>query len=285
MMKVVKIGNISVSNDNPMTLIAGPCVMENRDMALRAAEELVKITSDLNIPFIFKTSFDKANRTSFKAVRGMGMEAALKVFEEIKKTFHCLIITDVHESEQCSAISEVVDVLQIPAFLCRQTDLLITAAKTGKAIHIKKGQFLAPWDMKNVYKKVSACGNEKILLCERGACFGYNRLVSDMRALKVLKGFGYPVIFDATHSVQEPGGLGSATGGKREDVELLVRAALSIGVAGIFIETHFDPDNAPSDGPNMVPLGLMRKFLTSMKKFDELCKQTSYIDMDYHKNC
>lgn len=285
MMKTVKIGDISVSNDNPMTLIAGPCVMENRDMALRAAEELVKITSDLNIPFIFKSSFDKANRTSIHGARGMGMDAALKVFEEIKKTFHCLIITDVHESEQCSAISEVVDVLQIPAFLCRQTDLLAAAAKTGNAVHIKKGQFLAPWDMKNVCEKVSTYGNEKILLCERGACFGYNRLVSDMRALKVLKGLGYPVIFDATHSVQEPGGLGNATGGKREDVELLVRAALSIGVAGIFIETHFDPDNAPSDGPNMIPLGLMRKFLTSMKKFDELGKQISYIDMDYRKNC
>ncbi len=284
MMKTVKIGNISVSNDNPMTLIAGPCVMENRDMALRAAEELVKITLDLDIPFIFKTSFDKANRTSLHAVRGMGMDAALKVFEEIKNTFHCLTITDVHESEQCATIAEVVDVLQIPAFLCRQTDLLAAAAKTGNAIHVKKGQFLAPWDMKNVCEKISAYGNEKILLCERGACFGYNRLVSDMRALKVLKGLGYPVIFDATHSVQEPGGLGSSTGGKREDVELLVRAALSIGVAGVFMETHFDPDNAPCDGPNMIPLGLLRKLLTSMKKFDELGKQTPYIDMDYHKN-
>lgn len=284
MIKSVNIGNILISNDNPMILIAGPCVMENRDMALRAAEELVKITSDLNVPLIYKTSFDKANRTSLYAARGMGIDAALKVFEEIKNTFHCLTITDVHESEQCATIAEVVDVLQIPAFLCRQTDLLVAAAKTGNAIHIKKGQFLAPWDMKNVCEKLSAYGNEKILLCERGVCFGYNRLVSDMRALKVLKELGYPVIFDATHSVQDPGGLGSSTGGKREDVELLVRAALSIGVAGIFIETHFDPDNAPCDGPNMVPLGLVKEFLISMKKFDELGKKIAYIDMNYHKN-
>lgn len=284
MIKTVNIGNISISNDSPLALIAGPCVMESRDMAMRAAEKLVKITSRLNVPFIFKTSFDKANRTSLNAERGVGLDAALKIFKEIKNTFDCLTITDVHESGQCAAAAEAVDVLQIPALLCRQTDLLTAAAKTGRAIHIKKGQFLAPSDMKNVCQKISKLGNENILLCERGACFGYNRLVSDMRSLKIMKEFGYPVIFDATHSVQEPGGLGSSTGGRREYVEILARAAVSVGIAGLFIETHFDPDNAPCDGPNMVPLELVEKFLVSMKKFDELSKQTPYLDMNYRKN-
>lgn len=282
MMKVLNIGNIKVSNDLPLTLIAGPCVMENRDMLMKATETLVKITNDLNIPFILKSSFDKANRTSLQSARGLGLDAGLKVFEEVKKAFGCLVLTDVHESHQCATIAEVVDVLQIPAFLCRQTDLLVAAAKTGKAIHVKKGQFLAPWDMKNVCRKISDSGNDNIMLCERGACFGYNRLVSDMVSLKVMKEFGYPVIFDATHSVQEPGGLGNATGGKRENVELLARAAVSVGVAGIFIETHFDPDNAPCDGPNMIPLSLLHDFLISVKRFDELAKETPYTDMDYH---
>ena len=284
MNRTLNIGNIKVSNDLPLTLIAGPCMMENRDMLMRSTEALVKITSDLNIPFILKSSFDKANRTSIQSARGLGLDAGLKVFDEVKKTFGCLVLTDVHESHQCATIAEVVDVLQIPAFLCRQTDLLVAAAKTGKAIHVKKGQFLAPWDMKNVCKKISDSGNENIMLCERGACFGYNRLVSDMVSLKTMKEFGYPIIFDATHSVQEPGGLGNATGGKRENVELLARAAVSVGVAGIFIETHFDPDNAPCDGPNMIPLGLLRDFLISIKKFDELAKKTPYTNMDYHKN-
>ena len=284
MNRTLNIGNIKVSNDLPLTLIAGPCMMENRDMLMRSTEALVKITSDLNIPFILKSSFDKANRTSLQSARGLGLDAGLKVFDEVKKTFGCLVLTDVHESHQCATIAKVVDVLQIPAFLCRQTDLLVAAAKTGKAIHVKKGQFLAPWDMKNVCKKISDSGNENIMLCERGACFGYNRLVSDMVSLKTMKEFGYPIIFDATHSVQEPGGLGNATGGKRENVELLARAAVSVGVAGIFIETHFDPDNAPCDGPNMIPLGLLRDFLISIKKFDELAKKTPYTNMDYHKN-
>lgn len=279
MQNTVKIGNISVSNDNPMILIAGPCAMENRDMALKIAEHLKKITDELKIPYIFKASFDKANRTSLHAKRGMKLDDALKILQEINKTFGCLTLTDVHESTQCKAIAEVMDVLQIPAFLCRQTDLLIAAAETGKAINIKKGQFLAPWDMKNVYKKITEFGNNSIMLCERGTCFGYNRLISDMRSIKIMGDFGYPVIFDATHSVQEPGGLGGASGGNREYVELLARAAVAVGLAGIFLETHFDPNNSYSDGPNMIPLHAMKDFLTSIKRFDELAKNSRYTDM------
>jgi len=278
-MKVVKAGNISIANDLPFILIAGPCALESRDVAFRCAESLIKTTSELNIPFIFKSSFDKANRTSLNARRGVPMDEALKIFRELKEKFGCLIVTDVHESWQCKEVADVVDVLQIPAFLCRQTDLLIAAAKTGKVVEIKKGQFLAPWDMENVYKKVTLSGNENVLLCERGACFGYNRLVSDMRSLQIMKNFGYPVIFDATHSVQEPGGLGGASGGNRDFVESLARSAMSVGVAGLFIETHFDPKNAYSDGPNMVPLHVVKDFLITMKKFDELGKSTPYQDM------
>lgn len=278
-MKVVKTGGISIANNLPFVLIAGPCALESRDVAFRCAESLIKTTDELKIPFIFKSSFDKANRTSLNARRGVPMDEALKIFQELKKEFGCLIVTDVHESQQCQEVAEVVDVLQIPAFLCRQTDLLIAAAKTGKVVEIKKGQFLAPWDMENVYKKVTLSGNENVLLCERGSCFGYNRLVSDMRSLKIMGDFGYPVIFDATHSVQEPGGLGGASGGNRDYVELLARSAMSIGVAGLFIETHFDPKNAYSDGPNMVPLHIVRDFLVTMKKFDELAKSTPYQDM------
>ncbi len=278
-MKVVKTGCISIANNLPFVLIAGPCALESRDVAFRCAESLIKTTDELKIPFIFKSSFDKANRTSLNARRGVPMDEALKIFQELKKEFGCLIVTDVHESQQCQEVAEVVDVLQIPAFLCRQTDLLIAAAKTGKVVEIKKGQFLAPWDMENVYKKVTLSGNENVLLCERGSCFGYNRLVSDMRSLKIMGDFGYPVIFDATHSVQEPGGLGGASGGNRDYVELLARSAMSIGVAGLFIETHFDPKNAYSDGPNMVPLHIVRDFLVTMKKFDELAKSTPYQDM------
>lgn len=278
-MKVVKVGSISIANSLPFILIAGPCALESRDVAFRCAESLVKTTDELNIPFIFKSSFDKANRTSLNARRGVPMREALKIFEELKKEFGCLIITDVHESQQCAEVADVVDVLQIPAFLCRQTDLLVAAAKTGKVVEIKKGQFLAPWDMENVYKKVTISGNENVLLCERGTCFGYNRLVSDMRSLQIMKNFGYPVIFDATHSVQEPGGLGGASGGNRDYVELLARSAMSIGVAGLYIETHFDPKNAFSDGPNMVPLHVVKDFLITMKKFDELGKSTPYQDM------
>lgn len=278
-MKVVKIGNIPVANNRPFILIAGPCALESRDVAFRCAESLVKTTNELNIPFIFKSSFDKANRTSLNARRGVPMKQALKIFEEIREAFGCLIITDVHESWQCQEVADVVDVLQIPAFLCRQTDLLVAAAKTGKAVEIKKGQFLAPWDMENVYKKVTMSGNENVLLCERGSCFGYNRLVSDMRSLKIMADYGYPVIFDATHSVQEPGGLGGSSGGNRDYVELLARAAMSIGIAGLYIETHFDPKNAFSDGPNMVPLHVVKDFLITLKKFDEIAKSTPYQDM------
>ncbi|MBO7454063.1 MAG: 3-deoxy-8-phosphooctulonate synthase [Alphaproteobacteria bacterium] len=278
-MKVVKAGSISIANGLPFVLIAGPCALESRDVAFRCAESLIKTTNELKIPFIFKSSFDKANRTSLNARRGVPMVEALKIFRELKEKFGCLIVTDVHESWQCAEVAEVVDVLQIPAFLCRQTDLLIAAAKTGKIVEIKKGQFLAPWDMENVYKKVTMSGNENVLLCERGTCFGYNRLVSDMRSLQIMKNFGYPVVFDATHSVQEPGGLGGASGGNRDYVESLARSAMSIGVAALYIETHFDPKNAFSDGPNMVPLHVVKDFLITMKKFDELAKSTPYQDM------
>jgi 2-dehydro-3-deoxyphosphooctonate aldolase (KDO 8-P synthase) len=278
-MNTIKIGNIAVSNNNPMILIAGPCAMENRDMALRHAEHLKKLTDELKIPYIFKTSFDKANRSSLHAKRGMKLDDSLKVFQEINKTFGCLTVTDVHESYQCKPVAEVVDVLQIPAFLCRQTDLLTAAAETKKTIHIKKGQFLAPWDMKNACKKIIESGNSSIMLCERGTCFGYNRLISDMRSLKIMADLGYPVVFDATHSVQEPGGLGESSGGVREHVELLARAAVSVGVAGIYIETHSDPNNAYCDGPNMIPLHAMKDFLISIKKFDELAKNSRYTDM------
>lgn len=274
---------IFVSNTSNLFLIAGPCVIESRDSTLRAAEFLLEITSELNMPFVFKSSCDKANRTSFNSARGVGLSAGLRVLEEVKDTFGCLVVTDVHESYQCPEVADVVDILQIPAFLCRQTDLLISAAKTGKVLNIKKGQFLAPWDIKNVCDKVSECGNEKMIICERGACFGYNRLVSDMSGIKVMKEFGYPVVFDATHSVQKPGGLGSSSGGKREYVEVLARAAVAVGVAGIFVETHFDPDNAPCDGPNMVPMKALKKFLKTMQRFDEVSKGTPYVDMNYHE--
>jgi 2-dehydro-3-deoxyphosphooctonate aldolase (KDO 8-P synthase) len=256
--KTVRVGNISIANSRRLVLIAGPCALESCDVAFRVADHLKKITDELKIPFIFKSSFDKANRTSLNAERGVQIDEALLIFQKIKREFGCLIITDVHESWQCERVAEVVDMLQIPAFLCRQTDLLAAAAKTGKPINIKKGQFLAPGDMKNVYQKVVAFGNENITLCERGACFGYNQLVSDMRSLRIMNNFGYPVIFDATHSVQEPGGLGGSSGGNRDYVEVLARAAVAVGVAGIFTETHFDPKNALSDGPNMITLHAMK---------------------------
>jgi 2-dehydro-3-deoxyphosphooctonate aldolase (KDO 8-P synthase) len=277
--KTVKIKDIQVSNDCPMVLIAGPCALENRDMALRIAEHLVKITNDLKIPFIFKASFDKANRTSIRSRRGVPLDEAAEIFREIRRNYGCLMLTDVHESYQCETVAEVVDVLQVPAFLCRQTDLIVAAAKTGKVLNIKKGQFLAPWDMKNVCLKATESGNDNLILCERGSCFGYNRLVSDMRSLKIMGDLGYPVIFDATHSVQEPGGLGDMSGGNRGYIELLTRAAVSVGVAGVFFETHFDPNNAFSDGPNMVPLHLMKDLLVSIKKFDDLSKSLKYLDM------
>ncbi|CAO5674783.1 MAG: 2-dehydro-3-deoxyphosphooctonate aldolase [Holosporales bacterium] len=275
MQKTVSIENYPVhfSNTLPFVLIAGPCVMESREHALKMVEALVVLTSQKKVPFVYKTSFDKANRTSITGDRGIGLDNALKVFEEIKKTFNIPVITDVHSPEQCSIVGSVVDVLQIPAFLCRQTDLLEAAAKTKCVVNIKKGQFLAPWDMENVVKKMESFGHSNILLCERGASFGYNTLVSDMRSLPIMAKTGYPVIFDATHSVQQPGGLGGKSGGQREFAPVLARAAISVGVAGIFVETHDHPDQAPSDGPNMIPLKNMDYFIDTLIDFDIIAKK------------
>ncbi|MBO6489125.1 MAG: 3-deoxy-8-phosphooctulonate synthase [Pelagibacteraceae bacterium] len=270
--KLIKCGKLSISNTGPFILIAGPCQLENEKHALDVATELKKITEKLGVGLIYKTSFDKANRTSLKGKRGFGLEKSLPVFDKIRKDVGIPVLTDVHTVEQCSIVSQHVDVLQIPAFLCRQTDLLIAAAKTGKVINVKKGQFLAPWDMVNVTKKIEDSGNKNILVTERGASFGYNTLVSDMRSLPIMAKNGYPVVFDATHSVQQPGGMGDKTGGQREFVEHLARAAIAVGVAAVFIETHPDPDNAPSDGPNMVPLSKMSSLLKQLVKIDKLIK-------------
>lgn len=272
-MKTISVRSIDISNAKPFVLIAGPCVLESRDHAMMMAESLTTLCKSLDIPLIYKTSFDKANRTSISGARGLGLDASLKIFEEVRNTFNVPVVTDVHSPEQCAAVASVVDVLQIPAFLCRQTDLLQAAAKTGKAINIKKGQFLAPWDMQNVVKKMESFGNVNIMLCERGASFGYNTLVSDMRSLSIMAQTGYPVIFDATHSVQQPGGQGASTGGKREFAPILARAAIAVGVAGVFLETHQDPDNAPSDGPNMIRLSDMKQVLTELKAFDKVAKE------------
>lgn len=272
MSKHVKAGNVTFGNDLPLALIAGPCQMESRDHAMDMAGKLVEITKKLGIGLVYKTSYDKANRTSIKGVRGMGLEKSLAVFDEIRKTYSVPTLTDVHEIEHCAIIAPVIDVLQIPAFLCRQTDLLIAAAKTGRVVNVKKGQFLAPWDMKNVVAKISDSGNENIMLTERGASFGYNTLVTDMRALPIMAQTGYPVIIDATHSVQQPGGQGTSSGGQREFVPTIARAAVAVGVAGVFIETHQDPDNAPSDGPNMVKLSDMPALLKQLMAFDKLSK-------------
>jgi 2-dehydro-3-deoxyphosphooctonate aldolase (KDO 8-P synthase) len=271
-MKTITVQSIAISNANPFVLIAGPCVLESRDHAMMMAENLTSLCTTLGIPLIYKTSFDKANRTSLAGARGLGIDASLKIFQEIKSTFNVPITTDVHSPEQCATVANVVDILQIPAFLCRQTDLLQAAAQTGKVVNIKKGQFLAPWDMQNVVKKMESFGNSNIMLCERGASFGYNTLVSDMRSLSIMAQTGYPVIFDATHSVQQPGGQGASTGGKREFAPILARAAVAVGVAGVFLETHQDPDNAPSDGPNMIRLSDMKKVLTELKAFDAIAK-------------
>ena len=268
----VKCLDFEIANDKPFTLIAGPCQLENESHAMKISAELKKITSDLGINFIYKTSFDKANRTSLKGKRGMGLEKSLPIFDKIKKEIGVPVLTDIHSSEQCSIVSDHVDVLQIPAFLCRQTDLLIAAAKTGKIINVKKGQFLAPWDMVNVIKKIEDSGNKKILITERGASFGYNTLVSDMRSLPIMSKFGFPIVFDATHSVQQPGGMGEKSGGQREFVPHLARAAIAVGVGAIFMETHQDPDNAPSDGPNMVPLNEMKSLLKKLTEIDNLIK-------------
>jgi len=272
MKKHVQVGNIAIGNDLPFVLIAGPCVLESREHALEMSAAIKEITDRLGIPFIYKTSFDKANRTSVQGHRGIGMKASLPILAEVKEKMGCPIITDVHSSDQCPIVAEVVDILQIPAFLCRQTDLLKAAAETGKAINIKKGQFLAPWDMANVVKKMESFGNSQLMLCERGASFGYNTLVSDMRSLPIMAKFGYPVVFDATHSVQQPGGAGASTGGERQFVPILARAAVSVGVASVFIETHQDPDHAPSDGPNMVRLQDLPRLLLELKEFDRLSK-------------
>jgi len=270
--KSVKCGKLNISNTSPFTLIAGPCQLENEKHALEVANELKKVTEKLGIGFIYKTSFDKANRTSLKGKRGVGLEKSLPIFDKIKKDIGIPVLTDIHTAEQCNIVSKHVDVLQIPAFLCRQTDLLIAAAKTGKVINVKKGQFLAPWDMANVTKKIEESGNKNILVTERGASFGYNTLVNDMRSLPIMAKNGYPVVFDATHSVQQPGGMGDKSGGQREFVEYLARAAIAVGVAAIFMETHPDPDNAPSDGPNMVPLSKMPDLLSQLVEIDKLIK-------------
>ncbi len=272
-MNKVKIGNISIANNLPLTLIAGPCQIESREHTLFMAEKIKEITDTLNIPFIFKASFDKANRSSLNGKRGIGIEKGLNILAEVKKTFNIPVITDVHEVWQCEIAAKNVDILQIPAFLCRQTDLILAAAKTGKPINIKKGQFMAPWDMKNVIIKAESQGNKNILLTERGTCFGYNNLVSDMRSLPIMAQTGYPVIFDATHSVQLPGGLGNSTGGQREFVPYLARAAVATGIAGLFIETHENPDLSPSDGPNMIPLNNLEDLLRSLMLYDNISKQ------------
>tara|TARA_Y100000741_G_scaffold4146_1_gene3532 strand:+ start:34 stop:861 length:828 start_codon:yes stop_codon:yes gene_type:complete len=268
----VNCGSFEISNLNNFFLIAGPCQLETEQHAMDMAGQIKEISEKVGVNLVYKTSFDKANRTSLKGKRGIGLEQALPIFDRIKKDLSIPILTDVHNIEQCSIVSKHVDILQIPAFLCRQTDLLIAAAKTNKIINVKKGQFLAPWDMENVTKKISNSGNNNILITERGASFGYNTLVSDMRSLPIMAKSGYPVIFDATHSVQQPGGLGEKSGGQREFVEFLARAAAAVGVAGIFMETHQDPDNAPSDGPNMVPLNKLENLLIKLIKIDKLIK-------------
>jgi 2-dehydro-3-deoxyphosphooctonate aldolase (KDO 8-P synthase) len=269
---IVAVGAVRFGNALPLALIAGPCALESREHALEMAGALKELAGRLGIGLVYKTSFDKANRTSAASARGLGLEAALPVFAEIRVRLGVPVLTDVHEPDQCARVAEVVDVLQIPAFLCRQTDLLVAAAKTGRPVNVKKGQFLAPWDMANVVAKITGAGNRNVLVTERGASFGYNTLVSDMRALPILAQTGAPVIFDATHSVQQPGGQGEKSGGERRFVPVLARAATAVGIAGMFIETHQDPDKAPSDGPNMVPLAEMEPLLRSLIAFDKLAK-------------
>jgi 2-dehydro-3-deoxyphosphooctonate aldolase (KDO 8-P synthase) len=270
--RAVEVGDLVLANDRPFVLIAGPCQLESRAHALETSAALAEITRRLGIGLIYKTSFDKANRTSAGAARGLGLERSLPIFAEIRETHGCPVLTDVHEIAHCAAVAEAVDVLQIPAFLCRQTDLLVAAARTGRVVNVKKGQFLAPWDMRNVAAKIAQAGNERILLTERGVSFGYNTLVNDMRALPIMAETGYPVVIDATHSVQQPGGKGTSSGGQREFVPVVARAAVSLGVAAVFMETHQDPDAAPSDGPNMVRLADMPRLLASLQAFDRLAK-------------
>jgi 2-dehydro-3-deoxyphosphooctonate aldolase (KDO 8-P synthase) len=269
---VVNAGGVQIGNHLPLALIAGPCQLESRDHALMMAEQLKKIAERLGIGLVYKTSFDKANRTSLNSERGLGLRAALPVLAELRREFALPVLTDVHDADQCGEVAEAADVLQIPAFLCRQTDLLVAAARTGRAINVKKGQFLAPWDMAHVVDKITGSGNANVLVTERGASFGYNTLVSDMRALPVLRNTGAPVVFDATHSAQQPGGRGSASGGERAMVPVLAQAAVAVGVAAVFIETHEDPDSAPSDGPNMIRLDELEGLVRRLMEFDRLAK-------------
>ena len=268
----IKINNFNVSNDLPFFLIAGPCSIESKDHAIDHAGKINEICRQLNIKFVYKSSFDKANRSSSLSSRGVGIDQGLKILSDVKKTFGIPLITDVHESYQCKDVANVVDIIQIPAFLCRQTDLLYAAAETNKIINVKKGQFLAPWDMKNVLNKIVDYGNNQVLLTERGTSFGYNTLVSDMRAIPQMSQFGYPIIFDATHSVQQPGGMGTTSGGQREFVPVLARAAISIGVSGLFVEVHENPDDAPSDGPNMLKISELSALLSKLIQLDKLVK-------------
>ena len=269
---VLKIGEISIGGESPLVFILGPCQIENRDHSLFMAEKIVKVCELSSSKFIFKSSFDKANRSSIASARGIGIQEGLKILEEVKSTFNCPVITDVHTVPQCDIVAEVVDVLQIPAFLSRQTDLLIAAGETGKPINVKKGQFLAPWEMANVAEKIASTGNKKILLCERGTSFGYNTLVNDFRGLEIMAETGYPIVFDATHSVQQPGGRGNSSGGERKFVAALARAACAVGVSAVFIETHQDPDNAPCDGPNMIDIANLQDIIEKLRLIDELIK-------------
>ena len=269
---VLKIGEISIGGESPLVFILGPCQIENRDHALFMAEKIVNVCEPSSSKFIFKSSFDKANRSSIASARGIGIQEGLKILEEVKSTFNCPVITDVHTVPQCDIVAEVVDVLQIPAFLSRQTDLLIAAGETGKPINVKKGQFLAPWEMANVAEKIASTGNKKILLCERGTSFGYNTLVNDFRGLEIMAETGYPIVFDATHSVQQPGGRGNSSGGERKFVAALARAACAVGVSAVFIETHQDPDNAPCDGPNMIDIANLQDIIEKLRLIDELIK-------------
>ncbi len=273
--KAVTVGSVTFANTAPFALIAGPCQIESREHALKIAAFLAETAKAAGVPFVFKASYDKANRTSLKGVRGVGIEAGLAILAEIRDTFGCPVLTDVHDVEQTRRAGEVVDILQIPAFLCRQTDLLIAAGETGKAVNVKKGQFLAPWDMQNVADKVASTGNERILLTDRGTSFGYGALVTDFRGLPTMAETGWPVVFDATHSVQEPGGRGSSSGGKRAFAPALARAAVAVGCAAVFVEAHDDPDRAPSDGPNMLPLPWMAPLLADLKALDAIAKRRS----------
>ena len=270
--KIITVGDIAIGGTNPFALITGPCQLESRDHAFMMAEKIAEACAKSGTQFIFKASYDKANRSSINTQRGLGIEEGLRILSDIRAAFGCPILTDVHEAAQCQNAGTVVDILQIPAFLCRQTDLLLAAGKTGRAINVKKGQFLAPWDMQNVADKIASTGNDQILLCDRGTSFGYNTLVSDFRGLPIMANTGYPVVFDATHSVQQPGGQGNTSGGQREFAPILARAACAVGIAALFIETHQDPDTAPSDGPNMIPIDQMSDLIKELRGFDGLRK-------------